>query len=249
MSPPIAPATQPAATLATHRYAHVCQPGPPGTWDWCFAQDLLPLLLQGLWVTVQATVLGISIALVLGLVLALLRRSRIRAISWTVGAFIEFVRSTPLLVQLFFFFVAFPEATGIAMSPLRTGVVALAVHYGTYTSESYRAGIENVPRGQWEAARAISLSTTQTWGRIVLPQAIPTVIPALGNYVVAMFKDAPLLSAITVTELVGRAQGFQGVWFRGLEPYTVAGLLFLAVSIPAATGVRYLETRYGFERE
>lgn len=221
---------------------------PRGDWDWQFAMDIVPFLLEGLWLTVQATLLGISVALVLGLALAIARRSEIKLVSWPVAGFIEFIRSTPLLVQLFYLFVAFPSLTGITMSPLRTGVVALAVHYGTYTSESYRAGIENVERGQWEAATAINLSTVQTWQRVVLPQAIPTVIPALGNYVVAMFKDAPLLSAITVVELVGTARQIQGIWFRGTEPYTMAGLMFLAVSIPAAIGVRLLERRYGYER-
>lgn len=220
-----------------------------GSWDWGFAAEIVPYLAEGLWVTIQATLLGISLALVMGLALAIARRSQVKLISWPVAAFIEFVRSTPLLVQLFFFFIAFPELTGITMSPLRTGVIALGIHYGTYTSEAYRAGIESVATGQWEASTAINLSTPQTWRHVVLPQAVPTVIPALGNYVVAMFKDAPLLSAITVTELVAKADTIQGVWFRGLEPFTMAGVLFLAVSIPAATGVRYLERRYGFERE
>lgn len=247
LPPPLAP----LLVLASHgpRAPHVNAPGQPGEWDWEFAREILPFLIEGLWLTVQATLLGITLALVLGLVLAIARRSQVKLISWPVAGFIEFVRSTPLLAQLFFFFIAFPELTGITLSPLRTGVLALAIHYGTYTSESYRAGIENVPKGQWEGATAIDLSTSQAWRFVVLPQAIPTVIPALGNYVVAMFKDAPLLSAITVLELVAQAKRIQGIWFRGLEPFTMAGVLFLAVSIPAAMGVRYLERRYGYERE
>lgn len=237
-----------ATVLASHDPRHFDTPT-SGTWDWDWAIDILPFLADGLWVTIQATLLGISVAMVLGLALAIARRSKIKLISWPVAAFIEFIRSTPLLVQLFFLFIAFPELTGITLSPLRTGVLALAIHYGTYTSEAYRAGIESVAKGQWEASTAINLSTPQTWRHVVLPQAVPTVIPALGNYVVAMLKDAPLLSAITVTELVAQAKALQGVWFRGLEPFTMAGVLFLAVSIPAATGVRYLERRYGYERE
>lgn len=223
-------------------------PPTPGTWDWDFAWDITPFLFEGLLVTIQATVIGISLAMVLGLVLAILRRSRHRIVSWPTAAVIEFVRSTPLLVQLFFFFIAFPEMTDLSLSPLRTGILALAIHYGAYTSEAYRAGIENVARGQWEASTAINLSTPQAWRHVVLPQAVPTVIPALGNYVVAMLKDAPLLSAITVTELLSEARQIQGFWFRGLEPFTMAGVLFLAVSIPASIGVRYLEKRYGHQR-
>lgn len=236
------------AEVAARDLRDLDPPDPTG-WDWGFAIDIVPFLLEGLWVTIQATLAGISLAMVLGLALAIARRSRSRLVSWPVATFIEFVRSTPLLVQLFFLFIAFPDLTGVRMSPLTTGVVALALHYGCYTSESYRAGIENVPRGQWEAATAVNLSTARTWRFVVLPQAIPTVIPALGNYVVAMFKDAPLLSSITVLELVAQAKKAQGIWFRGMEPFTMAGLLFLAVSIPAAIGVRYLERRYGYERE
>lgn len=224
-------------------------PPTPGSWDWEFARDITPFLLRGLWVTVQATALGIVGAMVIGLLLALARRSRTRIVTWPAGAFVEVVRSTPLLVQLFFLFYALPDATGLSLSPLTTGVVALALHYGTYTSETYRAGIESVPRGQWEAATAVHLPRAVVWWSVVLPQAVRTVIPALGNHVVAMLKDAPLLSTISVVELMAQAKSVQGTWFRGMEPFTVAGALFLAVSLPAAIGVRFLERRYAFERE
>lgn len=222
--------------------------GPPtGVWDWDFAATILPELLRGLWVTVQATLMGIAVAMILGLALAMGRRSRQRLISWPAAGFVEFVRSTPLLAQLFFLFFVLPDL-GVVMSPMVTGVLALGIHYGAYTSESYRAGIESVPRGQWEAAIALNMRSATKWRRVVLPQAIPTVIPALGNYLVAMFKDAPLLSTITVLELLAIARSIQGQTFRGLEPFTLAGLLFLAVSIPAAVFVRYLERRYKFAR-
>lgn len=223
-------------------------PPAPGTWDWGFAAGILPFLLEGLVVTIQATAVGITIAMVLGLALAILRRARLLVVRWPATAFVEFVRSTPLLVQLFFWFIAFPDVTGITLSPLRTGILALGIHYATYTSEAYRAGIEGVRRGQWEAATAINLSAPQTWRHIVLPQAVPSVIPALGNYLVAMLKDAPLLSAITVVELLAQARQIQGIWFRGLEPFTMVGLLFLTVSIPASIFVRFLEKRYGYQR-
>jgi polar amino acid transport system permease protein len=100
-----------------------------------------------------------------------------------------------------------------------------------------------VPRGQWEAARALNLSTRRTWVGIVLPQAIPAVIPALGNYVNAMFKDTPLLSAITVIELLGKAQEIGAQQFRYLEPVTEVGILFLVVSLTASMLVRRLEAR------
>lgn len=217
------------------------------SWDWEYAAEIAPLIFRGLIQTVQATLVGITLGVTLGLILALMRRSTRQWISWPTVAFIEFIRSTPLLVQLFFIFYVFPSI-GITLSPFISLVVGLGVHYGTYTSESYRAGIDNVERGQWEASIALNLSSSTTWTRIVLPQAIPTVIPALGNYLVAMFKDAPLGAGIAAGGILLVAQSQASLSFQPVEPYTIMGLMFLAVSIPAAMFVRYLERRYGYER-
>ncbi len=213
-------------------------------WDWAYTWDVLPLLLRGLVVTVQATLVGSVVAMVLGLVFALLRRSRLAVVRVVTGGFVEFVRSTPLLVQLYFLFFVLPSL-GITLSGFQAGVIGLGVHYATYTSEVYRAGIEGVPRGQWEAATALNLPTSRVWRSVILPQAIPRVLPALGNYVIAMFKETPLLSAITVLEMLAVAKALGGQTFRYLEPLTLVGLLFLLVSLPASLTVRRLERRYG----
>ncbi|MDQ4037023.1 MAG: ectoine/hydroxyectoine ABC transporter permease subunit EhuD [Actinomycetota bacterium] len=213
-------------------------------WDWDYAREIMPALLQGLVVTVQATLIGSVVALVLGLVLAMLRRSRLRAVRMITGGFVEFIRSTPLLVQLYFLFFVLPTL-GLTLSGFQAGIIGLGVHYATYTSEVYRAGIEGVPRGQWEAATALNLPTSRVWRSVVLPQAIPRVLPALGNYVIAMFKETPLLSAITVLEMLAVAKGLGSQTFRYLEPLTLVGLLFLVVSLPASLTVRRLERRYG----
>lgn len=218
--------------------------------DWSFALEILPTLGSALVVTVQATLLGMLVAVTLGLVLAMLRRSRLHIVSLPVGFVIEFVRSTPLLVQMYFLFYVLP-LTGMRMSPLATGILALGLHYATYCAEVYRAGIEAVPRGQWEAATALNLSRWRTAVDVVLPQAIPPVVPALGNYLVAMFKDTPLLSAITVVELLQQSKMIGSATFRYTEPLTLVGLLFLALSLVAAWGVRGLEARlqrYGGRR-
>ncbi|MGH3629071.1 MAG: ectoine/hydroxyectoine ABC transporter permease subunit EhuD, partial [Sciscionella sp.] len=163
-------------------------------WDWSFAAGVFPTILRGLLVTLEATVLGSILSFVLGLILALLRRSGIPVVSQLVWVFIEFVRSTPLLVQIYLWFFVLPSF-GITLAPLTAGVLALGVHYSTYTAEVYRAGIEAVPGGQWEAATALSLPRARVWLDVILPQAIPRVIPALGNYVISMFKETPLLLA------------------------------------------------------
>jgi len=210
--------------------------------DWSFALEILPTLGSALVITIQATVLGMLVAVTLGLVLAMLRRSKLRIVSLPTAFFIEFVRSTPLLVQMYFLFYVLP-LTGAQMSPLMTGIVALGLHYATYCAEVYRAGIETVPRGQWEAATALNMSRWRTTVGVVLPQAIPPVVPALGNYLVAMFKDTPLLSAITVVELLQQSKMIGSATFRYTEPLTLVGLLFLALSLVAAWGVRGLEAR------
>ena len=218
--------------------------------DWSFALEILPTLGSALVITIQATLLGMLVAITLGLVLAMLRRSRLHIVSLPTAFVIEFIRSTPLLVQMYFLFYVLP-LTGVQMSPLATGIVALGVHYATYCAEVYRAGIEAVPRGQWEAATALNMSRWRTAVGVVLPQAIPPVVPALGNYLVAMFKDTPLLSAITMVELLQQSKMIGSTTFRYTEPLTLVGVLFLALSLVAAWGVRGLEARlqrYGGKR-
>jgi polar amino acid transport system permease protein len=153
--------------------------------DFQFALEILPQLLEGLWVTIQASLVGFALAAVLGLLLALGRRSKNRWISEPVGAVVEFIRSTPLLVQLFFFFYVLPRY-GLRLPAFVIGTIALGLHYGTYTSEVYRAGIDAVDVGQWEAATALNFSPMRVWTGIILPQAIPPMFPALGNYLVAL---------------------------------------------------------------
>ncbi|CAL9448743.1 putative amino-acid permease protein YxeN [Nocardiopsis dassonvillei] len=207
-------------------------------WDFEWTFRVLPDLMRGLAVTVQATLLGYLIALVLGLAIALVRR--VPVAGTLVHAVMEFVRTTPLLVQLVFVFALAPST----VSALTVGIVVLGVHYSAYTAEVYRSGIEGVPKGQWEAARALSLPASRTWGAVVLPQAIRKVIPALGNYLIAMFKDTPLLLAITVVELLATARQVGSAGFRIVEAYTVVGFLFLLVSVPSAIIIRRLERRY-----
>ncbi|MFD2470785.1 ectoine/hydroxyectoine ABC transporter permease subunit EhuD [Amycolatopsis silviterrae] len=217
------------------------------SWDWDYLWKVLPSVLEGLLITFEATVLGALLAYVLGLVFAILRRSGIRVLSWVIWLIVEFVRSTPLLVQLFFLFFVLPQF-GVTLSPLVAGVLGLGLHYATYTSEVYRAGIEAVPKGQWEAAVALSLPRARTWLRVILPQAIPRVLPALGNYTISMFKETPLLLAIGVLDLAGAAFEVGSLNFRYVEPLTLAGVLFLVLSYPASLLVRFLERRFGLSR-
>jgi polar amino acid transport system permease protein len=211
-------------------------------WDWDFTFQILPLLGQAAIVTVQATVIGYVLALVVGLVFALLRRSPSQVVAIVTREAVEFIRSTPLLVQIYFVYFVFPEF-GIRLSAWTAGLLALGLHYGCYTSEVYRAGLDAVPRGQWEAAIALNLSPYRTYRDIILPQAIPPIVPALGNYLIGIFKETPLLSVIAIIELLGRAKIIGSETFRYLEPITLVGVFFLVMSLVAASLIRFAERR------
>ncbi len=213
-------------------------------WDWEFVWQIMPTLIEGVKITILATILGSALAAVVGLGIALARRSPNRGLSRSVAFAAEFIRGTPLLVQLYFIFYVLPDF-GILLPPLVAGVIGLGLHYGTYTAEVYRAGIDNVPRGQWEAAKACNLSANQTWTRIILPQALPPMIPALANYFIAMFKETPLLSAITVLELMNQAKSVANSYYRYVEPMTLVGAFFLVISLISVFLLRWLERRYG----
>ncbi|MGE0241450.1 MAG: ectoine/hydroxyectoine ABC transporter permease subunit EhuD [Parvibaculaceae bacterium] len=214
------------------------------SWSWPFVLEILPMLLEGVKITIVATLLGAAVAVILGLVLALLRQSRNRLLARATGLFCEFIRGTPLLVQLYFLFYILPDA-GVRLPPLVAGVLGLGLHYATYAAEVYRAGIASVPLGQWEAARACNLTRAQTWRQIILPQAVPPIIPALANYFVAMFKETPLLSVVTILELMGQARTIANFSYRYLEPITLVGVFFLVISLISVAALRALERRFG----
>lgn len=213
-------------------------------WDWAFVAEIMPVLIEGLKLTILITVLSAVVAAGLGLVFAIARRSRRAWIARPVSMFVELIRGTPLLVQLYFIFYVLPDV-GILLPPLVAGVIGMGLHYATYTAEVYRAGIENVPKGQWEAARATNLTMRQTWSHVIIPQALPPMIPALANYLIAMFKETPLLSAITVLELMNQAKSVANSNYRYIEPMTLVGAFFLAMSLLSVIMLGWLERRYG----
>jgi len=202
--------------------------------------SILPIILIGLTVTLKAAAAGFAIALILGLVFALLRRSRVKLISWPTAVVVEFLRDTPLLVQLFFLYYVLPEF-GIVLPAFLTGALALGLQYASYTSEVYRGGMEAVHHGQWEAATALNLTRMQTYRDIIIPQAIPRIVPAMGNYLVAMIKETPVLSVVTVLEMMGLANMIGERTFEYLVPLTLVGLIFLLLTIICSAGLSRLQ--------
>ncbi|MQS06498.1 ectoine/hydroxyectoine ABC transporter permease subunit EhuD [Streptomyces alkaliphilus] len=210
-------------------------------WDWGVVADFMPYFWSGLLTTLQALAWGTLIAFSLGLVWAIAVRGP-AFVRWPVLGFTEFIRNTPLLVQLFFLFFVLPE-WGPTVPVMVAGAIGLGLHYSTYTMEVYRAGIEAVPVGQWEAAHALSMSPRRTWQSVILPQAFRRSVPALGNYVIAMLKETPLIATIGLMEMLGEARAFGTETFRFMEPYTVVGIAFVLVAYPASLLIRALERR------
>jgi polar amino acid transport system permease protein len=209
-------------------------------WRWDFTFEILPRLGWATLNTLAASGIGYSIALVLGLGLALAQRTPYRSLTIGVRESVEFIRSTPLVLQIFFVFFVFPQF-GIRLSPWASGMIAIGLHYASYLSEVYRAGLDSVPRGQWEACKALNLGMRRTYFKIIIPQALPTSLAGMGNYLVGILKDTPMLSVIGVAELMHQANAVGSETYRFLEPYTLVGVIFLAISLPTAYFIRLFE--------
>jgi len=209
-------------------------------WRWDFAIEILPQMLLATLNTILAAGIGYAIAAIVGLLFLLGQRTPIKIVNMINREIVEFIRSTPLLIQLFFVYFVLPQF-GITLSAWVCGMITIGLHFGTYLSEVYRGALEGVPKTQWEACRALNFSTFYTYRKIVLPQAFPIAIPGMGNYLVGIFKDTPLLSTIGVAELFHAATAVGGYHYRYLEPYTIVGLIFLTLSIPAAIWIRKIE--------
>lgn len=204
--------------------------------------EILPRLLRATLVTIEATCAGFVISLFAGLVMVSFMRAGRRWVRIGARFVMEFLRATPLLVQVYFLFFVLPEF-GVTLSPFLTGVIALGLHYGAYAAEAYRAGLEAVPKGQWEAAVSLNYGRVATYRHIVLPQALPPIVPSLGNIAISMLKDTPILAAVTVTELMFVANEIGSERFQYTEPVTAAALIYLALSLAAAPLIGFIDRR------
>nr|WP_227322771.1 ectoine/hydroxyectoine ABC transporter permease subunit EhuD [Acidisoma silvae] len=201
-----------------------------------------PELLTGLRLTVGMTFGGMAIALVLGLILALGRISHSLWLRAPVVAFVELIRGSPLLLQLFYIYYVLP-VFGLRMTPVEAGLLGLGINYGAYLSEVFRGGIAAVSQGQREAAESLGMSGAQTMRFVILPQAWRIVIPPTGNYFVSLFKDTALVSTISIAELMFQGQLIASDTFRYMRIYSVIFVIYVAISVPASMGVRWLERR------
>ncbi|GAB3486933.1 amino acid ABC transporter permease [Flexivirga sp.] len=227
------------------------------TWDWSIAHEAFPDLLKAfLQVTLVVTVAASILSAILGLVWAVALRELPRPVSALLGWVLGVIRMTPLPLQLLIVTYGIVTPWGwlahtsgpdqLRHRLIMIGIAVFSVHYSTYMAESYRAGIESLPKGQWEAATALSLPQRRTWRAVVIPQALRATLPSLGNWAIAMFKDTPYLLAISVPEMVSEAKRVGGAHFSYLEAFTIAGLIFLVASYPTAILMRRLEKKLAY---
>jgi His/Glu/Gln/Arg/opine family amino acid ABC transporter permease subunit len=205
--------------------------------------EWLPRLLRGLVFTVQITIGAFVLAVVLGLVVALLRLSpRRRLVYIPATIYVEVLRGTPLILQLFFAYFALPSA-GLRLSPLVAAILGLGLNTSAYLSEVFRGAILGVDKGQWEASEALAMTWVGMMRHTILPQAFRSAIPPTGNYAISLFKDSALASTVSVSELLFTGQVIGSETFKYMQVYLVVGLLYLALSYPTSRAVLRLERR------
>ena len=203
----------------------------------------LPLLLKGALITFQVSIIGALLGIGVGLVLILMRMSRLKIIDAIARIYISLIRGTPLLVQIFFIYYAMPGLMGIDLNPFVAGVLALSLNSGAFVTEILRAGISAIPRGQMEAGQALGLKRKVIWGRIILPQVFAVILPPLTNEFTMLVKASPLLSVITVVELTRTAQQIMMESFRPVEVMVAAATFYFMICFMLSTLTRRLEKR------
>jgi polar amino acid transport system permease protein len=205
--------------------------------------DNLPYLLAGVQLTIEVSVLAVVIAVTIGLLVALARLSPLRPLHWLGGLYVNFFRSTPLLIQLVWFFYALPILTGVSFDAFTTGVIGLGLYEAAFFAEVFRAGILAVPNGQREAALAQGMRPWPTMRRIVLPQALRKTIPPATSAFVTLFKDSSLTSILAVPELLYKSSSLVSVTLSPISILTAAALIYLVLTYPQTLVAQWLQRR------
>jgi polar amino acid transport system permease protein len=213
-------------------------------WNFAILQQYGWLFVYGLGFTLVFTIVTVVLGLIIGLLAGLARLSPNRFINWPVVAYIELFRCTPLLVQLVWFYYAFPVIVGIQMPANVAGALVLALYTGAFYAEIFRGGIVSIERGQWDAARALGLRPVQILRTVILPQAIRRMIPPFINQSVIQLKNTSLVSVIAVPDLLYQGELITAATYRPLEVYTIVAILYFVVLFPATLLAQAVERRY-----
>jgi polar amino acid transport system permease protein len=211
------------------------------------AREFLPILLQGLWLTILVTVGSLLLSTLLGLIWALMRVSGVRALQWLAKSIVNVIRGIPIIVQLFYIYFVMPEL-GVTLTALQAAIIGLGIAYSAYQAENFRAGIEAIDKGQVEASESLGMGWTLMMRRVVLPQAVRIILPPYGNTMIMMLKDSSQASTITVAELALKGSLIASSTFKYTTVFTLVAALYLVMSIPLILLVGWLERRMQGER-
>lgn len=212
-------------------------------WDFATVFRQFDLLLQGLANTLKVTGVSLALGVPLGLAVALLRLAPNRVVAVATGVFIDFFRTTPPLVQLFWFFFALPILIGVRIDPFEAAVLTFSIQSSAFFAEVFRGGIISMEQGQWEAGRALGMTYAQLMRRVILPQAVKRMVPAFLERVIELFKTTSLVAAVAYADLLFQANDISQRTYRTVEVYTIAALMYLVVALVASLCVRRLEHR------
>jgi polar amino acid transport system permease protein len=202
----------------------------------------LPSLLHGAMLTIAVSLLAFGLALVLGLATGLARLSRLLPLRVVAACYIQFIRGTPLLLQLFFIYYVLPYV-GIVLTPFVSGAMGLTLNYAAYMAEVFRSGIQAIPKGQSEAGQSVGMSRRLLMRRIILPQAFRIIIPSIGNFFVSIFKDSALVSVITMRDLMFSGQLLASATYKHFEIFAEVAVIYFLISYPTAKFVEWIEVK------
>jgi polar amino acid transport system permease protein len=202
----------------------------------------LPSLLHGAMLTIAVSLLAFGLALVLGLATGLARLSRLLPLRVVAACYIQFIRGTPLLLQLFFIYYVLPYV-GIVLTPFVSGAMGLTLNYAAYMAEVFRSGIQAIPKGQSEAGQSVGMSRRLLMRRIILPQAFRIIIPSIGNFFVSIFKDSALVSVITMRDLMFSGQLLASATYKHFEIFAEVAVIYFLISYPTAKFVEWIEMK------
>lgn len=212
--------------------------------DLSLVTDSLPLLLQGALVTLEITALAVGLGLVFGLVAALAQLSKFAPLRLIAKVYVDFIRGTPLLVQIFIIYFALPVVIGHRIDPFFAAVAACSINSGAYVAEIFRAGIQSIDIGQMRAGLSLGMNWTMTMRYIILPQAFKRIIPPLGNEFIAMLKDSSLVSVIGFEELTRSGQLIIAETYGSLEIWSAVAIIYLVMTLTITRIVSVLEKKF-----
>ena len=206
------------------------------------AREFLPILLQGVWLTIIVTSGSLVLSTMLGMLWALMRVSRVRFLQSLSQGIVNMIRGVPIIVQLFYIYFVMPEL-GVTLTALQASIIGLGIAYSAYQAENFRAGIEAIDKGQIEASESLGMGWAMMMRRVVLPQAVKIILPPYGNIMIMMLKDSSQASTITVAELTLKGQLIAASTFKYTSVLTMVAVLYLVMSVPLILFVGWLERR------